>query len=50
MLLRRHGAKPSKRSLGSAKLPKKVQDAILYGTGDEPVEIVYQDGAGGRTY
>jgi excinuclease ABC subunit A len=33
-----------------ARLPKKVQDAILYGTGDEPVEIVYQDGAGGRTY
>ena len=33
-----------------AKLPKKVQDAILYGTGDEPVEIVYQDGAGARTY
>ena len=33
-----------------AKLPKKAQDAILYGTGDEPVEIVYQDGAGGRTY
>jgi excinuclease ABC subunit A len=33
-----------------AKLPRKVQDAILYGTGDEPVEIVYQDGAGGRTY
>ncbi|MFZ1104434.1 MAG: excinuclease ABC subunit A, partial [Hyphomicrobiaceae bacterium] len=32
------------------KLPKKAQDAILYGTGDEPVEIVYQDGAGGRTY
>src|SRR6185369_3416844 len=26
------------------------QDAILYGTGDEPVEIVYQDGGGGRTY
>ena len=33
-----------------AKLPKKAQDAILYGTGDEAVEIVYQDGAGGRTY
>jgi excinuclease ABC subunit A len=33
-----------------AKLPKKVQDAILYGTGEEEVEIVYQDGAGGRTY
>jgi excinuclease ABC subunit A len=33
-----------------AKLPKKVQDAILYGTGEQPVEIVYQDGAGGRTY
>ena len=31
-----------------AKLPKKAQDAILYGTGDEPVEIVYLDGA--RTY
>ena len=27
-----------------AKLPKKAQDAILYGTGDEAVEIVYQDG------
>jgi excinuclease ABC subunit A len=33
-----------------ARLPKKVQDAILYGTKDEPVEIVYQDGNGGRTY
>ena len=33
-----------------AKLPKRVQEAVLYGTGDEPVEIVYQDGAGGRTY
>jgi excinuclease ABC subunit A len=33
-----------------ARLPRKVQDAILYGTGDEPVEIVYQDGAGGRAY
>ena len=33
-----------------AKLPRKAQDAILYGTGDEPVEIVYQDGGGGRTY
>jgi excinuclease ABC subunit A len=33
------------------KLPRKVQDAILYGTGDEPVEIVYQDGtASARTY
>jgi excinuclease ABC subunit A len=31
------------------KLPKKVQDAILYGTGDEDVEIVYQEGHG-RTY
>src|SRR5262245_7204032 len=29
------------------KLPKKAQDAILYGTGEEPVEITYQDGAGG---
>ena len=31
-----------------AKLPKKAQDAILYGTKDEPVEITYLDGA--RTY
>jgi excinuclease ABC subunit A len=33
-----------------AKLPRKVQDAILYGTKDEEVEFVYQDGAGARTY
>ena len=33
-----------------ARLPKKVQEAILYGTGDAPVEIVYHDGGGGRTY
>ncbi len=26
------------------KLPKKVQDAILYGTGDEEVAFVYEDG------
>jgi len=26
------------------KLPKKVQDAILYGTGDEEVDFVYEDG------
>ena len=26
------------------KLPKKVQDAILYGTGEEEVEFVYEDG------
>ena len=26
------------------KLPKKVQDAILFGTGDEEVEFVYEDG------
>jgi excinuclease ABC subunit A len=26
------------------KLPKKVQDAILWGTGDEDVEFVYEDG------
>ncbi|MBO0765944.1 MAG: excinuclease ABC subunit UvrA [Hyphomicrobiaceae bacterium] len=32
-----------------ARLPRKVRDAILHGTGHEPVEIVYQDG-GGRTY
>ncbi|MFM1815830.1 MAG: hypothetical protein RLZ98_2525 [Pseudomonadota bacterium] len=27
-----------------AKLPKKVQDAILYGTGDEPVTFSWKDG------
>ena len=27
-----------------AKLPKKVQDAILYGTGEEEVEFTYEDG------
>ena len=27
------------------KLPKKVQDAILYGTGEEEVEFVYEDGS-----
>jgi excinuclease ABC subunit A len=27
-----------------SKLPKKVQDAILYGTGDEEVAFVYEDG------
>jgi excinuclease ABC subunit A len=27
------------------KLPKKAQDAILFGTGDEEVEFVYEDGA-----
>jgi excinuclease ABC subunit A len=32
-----------------AKLPRKAQEAILYGTGEEEVEIVYQEG-GGRTY
>ena len=26
------------------KLPKKVQEAILYGTGEEEVEFVYEDG------
>ena len=26
------------------KLPKKVQDAILYGTGEEEVDFVYEDG------
>jgi excinuclease ABC subunit A len=26
------------------KLPKKVQEAILFGTGDEEVEFVYEDG------
>jgi excinuclease ABC subunit A len=26
------------------KLPKKVQDAILYGTGDEEVDFFYEDG------
>ena len=26
------------------KLPKKVQDAILYGTGDQEVDFVYEDG------
>ena len=26
------------------KLPKKVQEAILYGTGDEEVDFVYEDG------
>jgi excinuclease ABC subunit A len=26
------------------KLPRKVQDAILYGTGEEEVEFVYEDG------
>src|SRR5439155_16276287 len=26
------------------KLPKKVQDAILYGTAEEEVEFVYEDG------
>jgi excinuclease ABC subunit A len=26
------------------KLPRKVQDAILYGTGDEEVEFTYEDG------
>ena len=30
------------------KLPKKVQDAILFGTGEEPVAMVYDDGL--RTY
>ena len=30
------------------KLPKRVQDAVLYGTGEEEVEIAYADGA--RTY
>src|SRR5262249_24159710 len=30
------------------KLPKKVQDAILYGTGEEEVEFVYEDGV--RSY
>jgi excinuclease ABC subunit A len=27
-----------------SKLPKKVQDAILYGTGEEEVEFTYEDG------
>ena len=27
-----------------SKLPKKVQDAILYGTGEEEVDFVYEDG------
>ena len=27
------------------KLPKKAQEAILFGTGDEEVEFVYEDGA-----
>jgi excinuclease ABC subunit A len=27
------------------KLPKKVQEAILFGTGEEEVEFVYEDGA-----
>jgi excinuclease ABC subunit A len=27
-----------------SKLPKKVQDAILFGTGDEEVEFTYEDG------
>src|SRR5262245_24705986 len=27
-----------------SKLPKKVQEAILYGTGDEEVDFVYEDG------
>ena len=27
-----------------AKLPKKVQDAILFGTGEEEVEFTYEDG------
>ena len=27
-----------------AKLPKKVQDAILYGTGEEEIDFVYEDG------
>jgi excinuclease ABC subunit A len=26
------------------KLPKKVQDAILYGTGEEEIDFVYEDG------
>ncbi len=30
------------------KLPKKAQDAILFGTGEEPVAITYDDGL--RTY
>ena len=30
------------------KLPRKVQEAILFGTGEEPVAIVYDDGL--RTY
>src|SRR5215468_5335601 len=30
------------------KLPKKVQEAILYGTGEEEVEFVYEDGV--RSY
>jgi excinuclease ABC subunit A len=32
-----------------AKLPRKVQDAILHGTGEEEVEIVYNEGHG-RTW
>ena len=30
------------------KLPKKVQDALLYGSGEEEIEFVYEDGM--RTY
>jgi excinuclease ABC subunit A len=39
-------AKHFKVSMATAweKLPKKVQDAILYGTGEEEVEFVYEDG------
>jgi excinuclease ABC subunit A len=39
-------AKHFKISMATAweKLPKKVQDAILYGTGEEEVEFVYEDG------
>lgn len=30
------------------ELPKPIQEMILYGSGDEPVKIIYQDG--GRTF